>query len=757
MAKRSKSAAYQNPVAKPDPRFDPANDAESAKAHDLPPRKIPEAIERTDDEADAVQQTVRKLLDEAIDYYEEELEPDQIKATEYYKGEPFGDEKEGRSKVVNTVVRDATLGQMSPLIGMIYEGDRPVEFTPGDRQDAPQADQATDYIRHIVSEDNPGFKIHWDWFLDGLVRRLGVVKYWWDEVPRKTLTNYTGLTEQELQALAADEDVEIESGTARPGPDGSLFYDVTAFHVERTGRVRIMGVPNEEIVFTPDSASFESARLVAHVREMPADELVALLIADGMDPDEADELVDEHKGQSRDKSSDSMNAARQFDGMSRKEMMNNADDLEDVCLYSEAYVRMKLKNVEGDYEDDLAPELRLFKCIGASHEIINGDGYGECVDDHPFADWTPIPEAHTIIGLSNWDLLKDIQRIISQIERGTLDSLAQAITPVTEVVSGMVNMQDFINPEIAGIRRVRAIGQTNNIVHHFVGGDTLPVLGYYNDVITDRTGKTRGVGIEAESLQSTTQVAASEYVSAAKERVELIARVFCETGLRKLYKGLLKLITKHHQYARVVRLRNTYVEVDPRHWDTTMDVRVNMPIGAGTKTERIATLAEIAGKQQELLQTGSPLVSNIELRHTYGEMLEMMGKKNTDKFFKPWGEQEEAQLQQQMASQPPPPDANMALVEVERQKAAAEMAMDMQKFELEKWKAEQDVELQKQKMAQDATLKEIEIEKKYNAEINDTEVQAKIALEKAAMDNETKRQAVGAMKEPRTVRLERGA
>lgn len=741
MAKRTgKSQGYTNPVA----------DSPDA------PRAIDRQLKKDEPDED-VQIRVRRLLNEAIDYYEEELEPDQVKATEYYKGEPFGDEKEGRSKVVNTVVRDAVLAAIPSLMRIVYEADNVAEYKPRGPEDEAAARQATDYIRYLITEDNPGFSIFWNVIMDGLVRRIGTVKWWWDETPVKTRSTYTGLTEAEVQMLTSDPDVEVESGVALPQADGSILFDMTIYRTTFRGVV-VDTVPNEEWVFSPGARSLEDARLYAHVREVPQDDLRAMLVADGMDADEVEELIEKNKGKKSRIVSEDLSAARQFDGINRRETNPTANEVEDSVLYAEAYAKIAVED-DPNYDEDALPERRLFKCVGPEWEIVNNDGLGECVDDDlGFATWTPIPEPHTIVGLSFWDLLKDIQRIISQIERGTLDSLAQAITPVTEVVNGMVNMQDFINPEVAGIRRVRAIGQTQTVVHHFVGGDTLPMLSYYGQVIEDRTGKNKGaMGLDADALQSTTKVAAAAILSASQQRIEIIARVFAETLLKPMFKGLLKLVTKHQQQSRLVRLRNQYVEVDPRHWDSTMDVQVNVALGAGTPNDKIEMLAGLASKQQELMQTGSPLVSNIELRNTLATMTELSGQKNVERYWKKWGQEEEAAMQQAMAQQPPPPDPNMALVEVERMKAATEAALAEKKYQLEVWKAQREDDRERDKLSRDTVLKEREMELKYQAEIEDSQLKAQIAKDRADQEIEVKREAVREMAKPRRVQLERGA
>lgn len=729
MAKRKAGGdeGYTNPVAKPDGRFQPASDADNKAAHGADGGE-------PDDEPTELQENVARWLDEAIDFYEAELQPDQVKATEYFKGEPFGDEKEGRSKVVNPVVRDATIPQLASLMRIVYEAENVVEFKPREPEDEAGAKQATEYVRYVVTEDNPGFLIFWSWLMDALVRRLGVVKWWWDDTVLKTETEYTGLSEQEIGPLMGEPGVEVVS--ASRGEDGES-YDITIRRVDGGGRIKLACLPNEEFVTTPNCRSLEDARLVAHVRLVPVDELRAMLVADGVDEDEADDLIEKHRGAER-KESDELDAARQPNGLSRGDAEADSDEADDKCWYAEAYVRVAVDEYD---EPGQMPELRLFKCLGAEWEIVNGEGEGECVDGLPFAVWTPIPEPHTIVGLSNYDLLKDVQRIISQIERGTLDSLAEAITPTTEVVYGMVNMQDFVNPEVAGLRRVKQIGMTREIVHHFVGGDTLPMLGYFNERVESSTGRSKGaMGLDADALQSTTKVAAAGVLSASQQMVELIARIFAETGLKPLFRGLLRTITKHQTPGRIVRLRNQYVPIDPRSWDATMDVAVNVALGAGPAADRIESLAGIASKQQELMQMGSPLATNVELRRTLARIVELSGEKHAELYVKPWGEAEEQALQQAKASQQPPPDPTMMLAQIEQTKVQLQAQLDQQKLELERWKAIREDDRKRDELSINSKLKEYEIELSHRAEIEDARLKAEVANRRAELDADVKAQ-----------------
>jgi len=702
-----------NPRSKPDPRYDPANDAESAKAHGGTKKKKKERLEE-------IQSIVQRSLERARSHYEENLEPDQKLATDYYMGRPFDDEVDGRSKVVSTDIRDATHAQMPSLARIFFSPENAVEFRPRGPTDEPQARQMTDYIRYVVSEDNPGFLIFDSWFKDALVRRLGWVKWFWDEFYRVEATNYTGLDIDGLVALQSDEGVENIELTSE---EGSELYDVRVTRRKKGGCPKFTAVPPEEMVFTPNARSLETAQLVAHVRRVTVEELIQL----GIDEDLIDEAQDEPDSDNED-----LESTRQVEGSAwDRDDDENVDPSQRKVLFAEAYCL-----IDGD--DDKIAELRLFQCVGPKYLIANGDGLGEIVDEIPFAPLTPHPEPHTIVGLSNFDLLRDVQRVNSQLERGMLDSLAMALEPKTEVVEGEVNMADLMNPEINGIVRVRRPGMQREILHSFVGMDVLPVLGYFNEKKENRTGQTKAAqGLDADSLQSSTKAAVAATLSASQQRIEYIARVFAETGVKSLFKGLLRLVVKHQDEKRMVRLRDQYVEIDPRAWDASMDVMVNVGLGQGTPEDRIGALSGILAAQKEMQAMGSPLVSNVEIRATFARAIEFAGFRNPDQFLKPWGPQEEMAMQQAQSENAPPPDPQMLLVQIEQSRVAGQAQIDREKLELERWKIQLQDDREREKIARDAALKEYELELKHGVEIEDLKLKAKIQADRAAMDSET--------------------
>lgn len=773
-----------DPVKKRDPRFDPADDAESARAFakdpaaapttkrprkpDLKPGDNPaakhkdarfdpqddkqsaaafgEGADDSDDKSDRaedVQGLVKRMLEEAIAYYEESLEPDQATATDYYHARPFGNEKEGRSQVVSPDVRNATRAQRPSLARIFFGPERQVEYRARGPEDEQGAEQATDYVNYIVNEDNAGYLLFRDWWTDGLVRRLGITKWWWDDTSRVEVSKHSGLLEEQVALLESDPECEVEITAIVPNSQGAQ-YDVTVTRREKDGRARVQCVPPEEFVFSPGSRALGSAPLVAHVREVPADELYAL----GIDKD----IVDENKGKTRSSKSDALDTARQFDDFSVRfrENQDDRDESQQLVLYAEAYAL-----VDGD-GDDIA-ELRMFQCVGPEYEIVNGDGLGEIVDEVPFAIFTPDPEPHTIVGLSNFDLLKDVQLIKSQVTRGLLDDLAQHIDPSLVVVEGQVNMKDVLGPDASKVIRVRrSPDDLRDFRTSFAGPDIMPILSYFDQAKEDATGTSRAAaGLDADALQSSTKAAVAATLSGSQQQIEELARVFAEMALKPMYKGLLRLICKHQDYARIVRLRGKYVPCDPRQWDATMDVQVNVGLGQGPPEDRINALTAVLNTQKELQSLGAPFVTFAHIRNTCAKLLQAAGERNIDQYMGEWTQEDEQQRQQQAAQQPPQPDPNMALVQVEQMKAQSEAALKQMQFELDQWKAQMAEDRERDKIARDTALREKEMELKYQTNIHTAELDAQVARERHQMDADVKREAVHAASLPRTVNVGR--
>lgn len=653
---------------------------------------------------ETVQSVTAALIRDAIDFVDNEVSHDRADATKYYHGELFGDEEDGRSKVVSRDVRD-TVQNILPALMRIFTGaDKPVEFQARGPEDDAAAAQATDYVDYIVNNDNRGFQVHFSVFKDALIRKTGVYKVWWDENTDVTTHEFSGLSSDQVALLASEPTAEITELEQLIGEDGQSTFEVSITRRTKNGRVRMEAVPPEEFLIDRDARTEEDASIVAHRRIVTKGELVAMGysmddLEDLGSPDGDDELDYNLEVQAR-------NPLQSY-----PKQTPYADPSRQKVLYIESYVRL-------DVDGDGISELHKVCTAGNAYKVL----HHEPVDHVPFATLCPDPEPHTFYGTSIAELVMDIQRIKSQVMRGMLDSLAQSIHPRTAVVEGQANIDDVLNNEVGAIIRMRAPGMVQPFAQPFVGQAAFPMVDYMDKVKETRTGISRAAaGMDAENLQSTTKVAVDATIKAAQSQIELIARIFSETGIRRLYRLILKLVTQNQDAERVVRLRNSWVPVDPRSWDSEMDVRVNVVLGAGSDEEKFQRMAMVVGKQEEILRTlgpENPLVNIQQLRNSYVKMLELAGFKNPDQYFM------DPSKQPPRPPKPEKPDPAMMLAQAELQKAQAEVLKIQTETQLKVEQMKRQDDRERDRLEADVALRAAEIQGKHGVAIDQAQIRA---------------------------------
>jgi hypothetical protein len=169
---------------------------------------------------------LRGLLDtkinNALGYWGGKLSTARTTALQYYNGEPFGNEEDGRSQVVSRDVAEAVDSMMPSLMKIFTSGDEVVRFDPTRPEDEEIAAQATDYVNWIWHQQNDGYKVFYDWFKDALLNRTAVVKIWWEETTKTKTEEYEGLTKEEYDLLLEHPESpndEIEIVEEREYPD----------------------------------------------------------------------------------------------------------------------------------------------------------------------------------------------------------------------------------------------------------------------------------------------------------------------------------------------------------------------------------------------------------------------------------------------------------------------------------------------------------------------------------------------------------
>lgn len=680
-----------------------------------------------------LQGIVSAELEDAISYVDSDVSPIRARGTKYYRGDAFGNEEDGRSQVVSMEVRDTVSAMLPSLMKVFFSTENVVEYVPRGPEDVTGSQQATDYANYIFVNDNNGFMTTYAIFKDSLVRKCGIAKYYWDEVEEVKIDEYSGLDDQTLQVLMSEGNEvkilssyadtsmsmmppQVDPNTGQPMPmPPPMLHDVEVRRRTKDGRIRIMAVPPEELILDRRARSFDDAAIIAH-RQMAT---VSDLIAMGYDQDEIEENIS-----STDLDSNDEYLARQplSTTMGAGDSMN---PMQRRVLYVESYIRV-------DFDGDGIPELRKICCMGSGYKMVRNLPASFI----PFVDFPCDPEPHTspLEAMSIFDITHDIQEIKSEIMRNTLDSLAQSIHPRTAVVEGQVNIDDVLNNETGAIIRMRAPGMVQPFSTPFVGQPAFAMMDYMDAMREDRTGMSKAaMGLDPDALQSTTKAAVAATVSASQSRLELQARILAE-GMKKLFKGILYLMTTHQDKPRIVRLRNQWVQIDPRVWDASMDVNVNIGLGNGDTSEKINALNIIMQKQEQIMSQFGPMnqIASLPMYiRTLQKTIELSGYKDASSYFN------SLPADFQMPQEQPQQTPEQVLAQVQAESIQADIQKKAAELELQREKMIRDDDYRRDQLAQDFMLKKYELELKYNTQISTAEIDARQAMDREAMQQQS--------------------
>ena len=663
---------------------------------------------------------VRDALMDAVDFVESEIAPDRIRSQRYFDGEVDIGEEEGRSTVVATKVRDTVRAIKPSLMRVFLSTDRAVEYVPAGPEDVQFAEMATKYMQYKFNELG-GYRIINDAFHDALVKKVGVVKAYWDTYTDQEIYEYNALNDQEYSVIVNEDGVDVLEHSVTQSmeidPMGMQVemprHDLKISRSTERGDMCIESVPPEEFFVDRGAKRIEDSYVVAHRTQMRVSDVVAM----GFDFEEVSELTGLSTADTT--ANEEEFERRGYDTAYTQE--NVQDPSMRLVAITEAYMKI---DVDG------TGVAQMQRCImgGDDYQLLSVEPCSEV----PFAVFEIDPEPHTFFGRSIADLLMNEQDASTMMLRGVLDNVALTNSPQREIVDGQVNIDDLLNNEIGGIVRTKAPGMIRDMAVPFVAGQTLVAIQYMDAEIESKTGVTKASsGLNPDAMQSTTAAAVNATIQAAAGQVEVMARNLAEGGMRRLFKLMLKLMVENVDEAVMMRMAGgQYQPVDPRYWNAKMDVTANVGLGTGREDQRSAALAQALQLQMQVYQGYGPnngLVTMTNIRNTLADMLAVQGVRNADRYFSPMDEQREQMLQQQaqqQQQQPPVDQQAQAIIQAEQIKAQANKEVQMLKLQIDAQKAIAQDDRERDKMDQELLTDAAKIYGQYQTTVDVAGVKA---------------------------------
>ena len=654
-----------------------------------------------DDDSDNVYNaTIRAMIDDAISFEESVLGPAREDNLRYFYGEFPEQEGEGKSSAVSTDFRDTVMAILPSLMRIFTSTERVVNCVPNYKGQEEMARQCTDYLNYVLWEDNDGFLILHDIIKDALRCKTGVMRWWTENHDEVTEQEYHGVTQEQFQYLVSENPtiqvIDQKPSQLYPGTMDSLRI---RFNKSKP-MTKVISVPLDEFRISRKAKDIECAPLIGHDQVVNVSDLVE----QGYSLDEISEYMNQN--------SDNYSTDRLF----RNQGLDQGDlsDAWDV-RYGCYFIRI-------DKDGDGIAELREIHTIGDDHNIL----YDEVVQYANFSVWCPDPEPHTLVGDTPADLVKDIQVIKTNMLRGSLDSLAQSIWPRTVFNQTVTNTDDVLNDEIGAPIRTTSdpASAVMSITHQFVGQPVFQMFGIMEQLRQSRTGiSDASKGVDPRALQSTNVTGIDAIVQGAQERIELCARILAETGMKQLFKGLLREIVNNPNQQRTIQLRGKWENVNPSTFDPTMRISVNPTLGKGSDMTRLMVLQEVKATQTAIMsQFGveNPLCGVQEFRNTLVDILAIANVKNVGRYYR---EIDEATIQK-IASTPKEPDAATLLAQSEMEKNRVKMATEISKSNFNDRKLRIDDDFRRDQMIVKGLLDAAKIEAQFAVDVNEAEFES---------------------------------
>lgn len=661
---------------------------------------------------------IDQYISDSEDYDGSERAGRRKTALEYFNAQMSAFEPpEGKSRFVSQDVADAVGWLLPGLMRVFLTGDRVAEFDPQNPNDEPFAKQATDYINYVLMREGDGYANLRAAMHEALLLGNGMLKHWWDDSKQYAPTTeaFTGISEDLLPLFLKDPELEIVSvkeveGKYEQGGDTegmgdsepASTFDIKAKRIKSNGCLRIEAIADEDFLIERNARALTEGecRFVAHKGRLMRSDLVAM----GYKKAKVDGLPE---------------VTQTIDTTARDpSKILQSEDIDDKAsqrvLTYECYILV-------DYDGDGIAERRKILVGGdkGKRSLLANEEWGE---DLPFSDLVPDPVPHVWKGRSIYDDVKAIQEVKTVLTRKMLDNLYQTVEPSRAVdISKVINPDELIDIKTGAV--IQTKGDPNAIIKDlavpFVAKEAFPMLEYMDNVAERRTGVgANSQGLDQDALQNQTATAVEATQAAQSTKKEDYARNIAEIGLKRFFKCLLKLIVRHQDKPRTIRLRDEWVTMDPRAWNADMDVTINTGLGNGNRDRDLQILNGIAIKQQEVIGMfgpDNPICGLERYSKTLQRIATSGGLKGADDYFGEVTPEQVQELAQKMSQKPDPKAAAMqAQVQIAGQKAQADAQLAQQKAQVEA------------KLSQDKAGAEVQLKAQAG--------QAQLGLDKQKMD-----------------------
>lgn len=545
------------------------------------------------------------------------------------------------SSLVSTDVADTIEWALPSLMKVFTGSDEVITVAGVTEEDDQNAEVMQSLLVYQLQRQNKFFPILYNWMKDALITGMGIIKCYWERT--EGYTPETAQLNADALKLLAQTGVEI---TSVEGPDIMGDFTVTwnsPYYIKNSPKLENILV--SEFLYSPDAKNLEDANFVAHRKKVTMSHLrqkeregiyanVDMVHPDSGPvswiTDQVEDVIGDHY----------------------TPLHNNQQDKarEEVTIY-ECYTKIDFNN-DGILED-------MIITIAGDVILRAEPNY---MGRHPFFSISPTKDPHRIwVKRSYAELIGELQDMKVALTRQIVQNIALTNDPKMILAEDSINISDYI--EGRKVIRKKPGASMGDVAMSMpvnqLSPQTFQFLEYLEGQKENRTGITRyNQGLDANSLNKTA-TGISAILGQSAQRLELVARMFAETGISELFRFMVSLNQKFVDQETVVRLTNKQLRISPDDLNGNFDLVVNAGISIATKESTIMTLQTMLTALMQTQAAGIPIVTPQNIYNLFKKWIESAGFKNyNDYVTDPAVVQQRAimdmQLKQQVLSSLPP-------------------------------------------------------------------------------------------------------
>ena len=555
---------------------------------------------------------------EAEDYYIQHIRPTVEEAYDLYNADKEYYKKKfprisKSSNLVSTDVADTIEWALPSLMKIFMGSDEVVQIEGAEGEDEQAAEVMKKLVNYQLQRKNSAFHVFYNWFKDALITGVGILKCYWER--KTTQSQQTQIVNQAVLQQMQAQGYNIVSVV----PINEIGDVQVTFIQEyyNKNQPKIENIVPSEFRFSPGYKSLEECPFVAHKKRVTISYL-RQKEKEGIFAN-IDQVVEKSKPSIIDDPIDQDLLDNYYVNTNKAE-----ESAREVDLW-ECYIRLDIN------EDGIAEELQVF-LVGDVFIRIEQNLFERA----PFFLLSPMKDPHRIWPKKSYSkLIGELQDLKIALIRQVMINIARSNDPTMIMSEDAINIQDYIDGRLV-IRKKPGFSMSDTMqpvpplqLHPW----TFQFLEYVETQKENRTGITRyNQGLDARSLNKTA-TGIAQIMSASNQRLELIARIFAETGIKELFRFLIALNQKFVDQATVIRLTNEQLSITPDDLQGDFDLVVNAGVGIATKESVMMNLQTLLTVIMQVLGSGIQIATPQNIYNILRKFCTEMGLKNTQEYL----------------------------------------------------------------------------------------------------------------------------